>query len=451
LLKIDIKKVLGIVIGIAIIVEGGLLISTSAPATIDNFGGIRESTVILAGAQLALLGILISVSWLLLDLSFVRSRPLVCKLLFFVALAINLVVMAEGLYLTTNAEGVSFEGGSTFGRVAAALLSAQLFFIGAFSTSLWIVRERKIINILAWTIGIASALGLAAIGASIIGVASPLTADFITGIGEGKMMVAGSLLMLLSTILVIGFLLNGTKFMKGKVKIFLSVVFIAITALAAIGSVYLSALASHFELGDFFAAGQMYMAAFFVVTFMLSALVLASWWMKDRKLDLKFVIEAVGVLAAIILAGVGVEVFGLAGKTEIEGLFTLPNGIVLLLGVQLILLPCIVLTLKMLEGMKHFNSQTMKSLFEIVMLFLTIIITFEGIGTMIVSSPLSISNGYGFTETTMFLFGTSVAASGIVMLLAWNLREAHSAPRQRRFEVLVIIFMVLMLLAALLI
>jgi hypothetical protein len=448
----DIRKVLGIVLGIAIIAEGGLLMSMAAPVMIDDHGGVREMYVMLAGAQLALLGILISASWFLLDLPFIRSKTMARKMLCFAALAINIAVMAEGLFLTTNAEGITFDGGSSFGTVAAALLSAQLFSIGAFSTALWVIREKNAVNILTFVAGVGSAIGLAAIGATIIGVASPLTTDLLTNIGEGKMTAAGAALMVFSALLALGFLLDGTKFLKKRRwDLVVEVVFIAITAIIAIVSVYLSALSGYFELGDFFAAGQMYMAAFFAVIFMLSVLVLVSWWMRDRNLTKRFVAEAVGMLAMTVLAGVGIIVFGLAARTEFEGLFTLPHEIVLLIGAQLVLLPCFVISLSMIRGKRHFETPTMKGLIDGAVLILAVLISIEGIATMIASVPLNVGNVYHFLESAMFLLGAGIAASGMVMLTSWNLRESRSSPRQRRVEVLMLIFLALMFLAALLI
>ncbi|MCE5296942.1 MAG: hypothetical protein LLG16_07555 [Euryarchaeota archaeon] len=451
-MKTDVRKVLGAIVGIAIVIEGVFLMSVAAPVMIDNIGGVREMYVMLAGVQLALLGALMTLSWFLLDLPFFRSKTTVRKVLYIVVLAINIAVMAEGLFLTTSAEGIVFEGGRSFGRVAAALLCAQLFSVGAISSVLWVVRDKKIANILVFIAGIGSAIGLAAIGATIIGVASPLTTDMLTNVGEGKMTVAGSVLIALSVVLALGFVLDGTKFLKNKrLKMVVEIMFIAITGIIAIGSAYLSALSAHFELGEFFAAGQMYMAAFFAVIFMLSVLVLASWWMRDRKLTLRFFIEALGILAMTLLAGVGIIVFGLAGRTEFEGLFTLPHEIVLLIGAQLVILPCLAIMLSLIRGKSHFDTPTMTSFIDIGMLMIAVLITFEGIATMIASTPLHIENGYDFLESTMSLLGTGIAASGIVMLASWNQREDRSNPRQRRVEVLFAVYLALMFMAALLI
>jgi hypothetical protein len=144
-------------------------------------------------------------------------------------------------------------------------------------------------------------------------------------------------------------------------------------------------------------------------------------------------------------------VFGLAGRTEFEGLFTLPHEIVLLIGAQLVILPCLAIMLSLIRGKSHFDTPTMNGFIDIGVLVITVLITFEGVATMIASTPLHIGNGYNFLESTMSLLGAGIAASGIVMLTSWNQREERSSPRQRRVEVLFVVFLTLMFVAALLI
>jgi len=423
--------------------------SMAAPATIENYGGLREFTVTMAGFQLAALGAFIAISWLVVDLKFIASRDKVRKAFYIFITAVNVIVMVEGLFLTVSAEGVTFEGGDRYGQVAAAMLSMQLFAIGAFSLLLWLERSIKPTNLLSWVVGTGSAISLASIGALIIGVASPLDANYLTNIGEGKMTLAGVLLMVLSMVFIIGFMLDGTRFGKKRpLKIFFEVYFIAVALLFAFGSAYLSALASHFELGDFFSAGQMYMAAFFAITFMLSVLVLAAWFLRDRKFGRGLMIEGIGVSAAIVLAGIGIEVFGLAGRTVIQDLFTLPHGIVLMVGAQMVVLPCAIVMFDLLRGKEHFRSQTVISVMDIALLLISMIMATEGLVIMISSARVVINNGYGFLEQTVFAFGAVVAILGILMMAAWSNREPLASPRLRRIEVLMTIFYLLMFAAA---
>jgi len=436
-------------IGIVVVIEGALLMSMAAPAKIENYGSLREFTVTLAGLQLAALGALIAISWLVVDLKFIVSRDKVRKAFFIFITAVNVIVMIEGLLLTISAEAVTFEGGDRYGHVAAAMLSMQLFAIGAFSLLLWLERSIKPTNLLSWVVGMGSAVSLASIGALIIGVASPLDANFLTNIGEGKMTIAGVFLMALSLVFIIGFMMDGTRFGKRKpLKIFFEVYFIVVALLFAFGSAYLSALASHFELGDFFSAGQMYMAAFFAVTFMLSVLVLAAWFTRSRTFSRGFIVEGVGISIAIALAGIGIEVFGLAGRTVVQDLFTLPHGIVLMIGAQLVVLPCAIVMFDLLRGKEHFRSQTVTSVMDIALLLIPMIIASEGLVIMISSARVVIDNGYGFLEQTVFAFGAIVTIFGILMMAAWCFRDSLPSPRLRRIEILATVFFTLMFAAA---
>ncbi|QLH74191.1 MAG: hypothetical protein HPY73_01155 [Methanomassiliicoccales archaeon] len=448
-MKVDIRRLLGPLLGLAIIIEGGALAINASPAMVEGFGGLRESTVLMAGAQLIILGIIIFSGWFAIDLKNISSRPKVSKVLHLLFLVSSLCVMFEGLFLTVNATKVTFEEGETYGMVASALLSAQLFCIGALSSSLWVNRRKEVTNPISWVVGIASSIGLSSVGAILIGVASPLRTALIMNVGEGKMTLAGVLVFILSFILIFAFLLDGTKYFKGRTRTVFEVLFLAIVAVFMLGSTYLSALADYFELGNEFAAGKMYMGAFFAVIFMLSALSLAGWWTRNRTPGRRFIIESVGILSAILLAGIGIEVFALAGETKVTGLLTLPHAIVLLFGAQIVILSMICLGIFLTRKMKLFATPLVRSFTITLMLITASLISLEGIVISVAAADIDVAGLGKILESTVGIFGLGMSGAGILIILTWNMRDDHSSPRMRRAEILTAIFLLMLFVAAL--
>jgi hypothetical protein len=449
-LKIDIKKVIGTLIGLTILVEGSILAISAKPAIIQGIGGIQSSTVLLAGIQLALLGAFIMLAWPLKDLKLLKDRTELHKIFTFLILILNLVVLVEGLFLTLYANKVIFTGGRTFGHVAAALLSAQLLSLGLMSTILWFKRDAKEINLLAWFAGIVASTGIVASGAMIIGCASALTAGNISDVGPGKMTVAGSVLLALGAICLFVWLFNGKlgQWKGGRVPFILICISTAVIGLAAI---YLSGVATDMRLGNFFRATKLQVVLVASGLFLLAAVSFVAWFIRTEQMRLRFLPELIGLVCGLILATEGVIVFGLADKATIVGYGILPASVTLIIGYQMILLGGVVVMAWLLQVTNYFNKGFRKTLLDLFMVLITSIVVIDGISALVISGQTQLVGVGTLTHRTIVLFGLQLGVLGLVSSLTWVFRENPATPRLRRFQFLAFLFMALLLIAAMVI
>jgi hypothetical protein len=415
-LKIDIKKVIGTLIGLTILVEGSILAISAKPAIIQGIGGIQSSTVLLAGIQLALLGAFIMLAWPLKDLKLLKDRTELHKIFTFLILILNLVVLVEGLFLTLYANKVIFTGGRTFGHVAAALLSAQLL----------------------------------SLGLMIIGCASALTAGNISDVGPGKMTVAGSVLLALGAICLFVWLFNGKlgQWKGGRVPFILICISTAVIGLAAI---YLSGVATDMRLGNFFRATKLQVVLVASGLFLLAAVSFVAWFIRTEQMRLRFLPELIGLVCGLILATEGVIVFGLADKATIVGYGILPASVTLIIGYQMILLGGVVVMAWLLQVTNYFNKGFRKTLLDLFMVLITSIVVIDGISALVISGQTQLVGVGTLTHRTIVLFGLQLGVLGLVSSLTWVFRENPATPRLRRFQFLAFLFMALLLIAAMVI
>lgn len=447
-LKIEVKKVIGALMGLIILAEGTLLALSAKPAIIQGIGGVQSSTVLLAGLQLALLGAFILFAWPLKDLKLLKDRNEVHKIFTFLILILNIGVMVEGLFLTLYATKVIFVGGRTFGHVAAALLSAQLLCLGIISTILWFKREAKEVNLLAWLAGIATSTGFVASGALIIGCASALTATNISDVGAGKMTVAGSVLMALGTICLLAWLFKDGKLGQIKGGRLLTIMVCASTAVVGLASIYLSGVASSIKLGNFFSATKLQVVLVVSVLFFIAAVGFVSWLIRTEPLRFKFLPELFGLLSGLMIATEGVIVFGLAGKATIQGFGILSASVINVVGIQIILFGGMVVFAWLLHHTKYFSIGSRKTLLDGFMIIITSVIVIDGISVLVISGPTMLDGVGGLLRGTIVLFGSQLGVLGLITSLTWVYRENPASPRLRRFQFLAFLLMALLLIAA---
>jgi len=446
-LKVDVKKLLGLLIGVTILGEGSFLIWYARSALIGGIGHILTRTVSLFGIVIAVLGLLMVLSWALKDLKFLRAKPRIYQVLSILATVMFIGVMAIGLGLTMNARSVAFDGGYDLGPVAVAVLCAQFFIFGALSAALWFKRDSKVKNLVAFLGGNLGSIGIAASGAMIYGCAAPLTATYLLDIGAGKMHLVGLMLIVLGFVGVVAWALAGSRVAKGKVLLALNIIVIATSALTVIGAIYLSGVASKFILGNFFSGTKVQMVAFASVLFLMAATAASAWMVREKTLNRRFLLQALGMLAGLVLATAGVAVLGFAGETKIEGLGTLPHNLIFMFGGQIILLGGMSTLSWVLKDTKYFNFGFRKTALDLMMIMLMSIAVVDGLAALMVAADTNIVEIGLIRQRTMFIFGAGLAGLGLLSLITWTFRENPAPPRLKRIEFLIFLFWTLMVVA----
>jgi hypothetical protein len=223
----NLVSILGLVVGAVIAVEGILVMAYAAPVTIEGIGSIMERTVLLGGAQLLVLGILVMTTWLLKDrdLKWKAGSKLIKRIVPFLGLALGAIIALEGVVVAVYAGATMWEGIGGIMEQTVALAGAQLFALGLFTTSLWLLKkETRIVTRLAELVAIVAAIGVAAEGLIVMGVAAPTVVEGIGGIMQSTVFNAGASLFVLGLIGVAAWILRDMKpAVLSKSRIFVAI------------------------------------------------------------------------------------------------------------------------------------------------------------------------------------------------------------------------------------
>jgi len=218
---------LGLLAGLAIAIEGLVIVAYAAPIDIKGIGGIMEQTVLLGGAQLLILGILVMTTWLLKDrdLKWKAGSKLIKRIVPFLGPVLGAIIALEGVIVAIYAGATMWEGIGGIMEQTVALAGAQLFALGLFTTSLWLLKkETHIVTRLAELVAIVAAIGVAAEGLIVMGVAAPTVVEDIGGIMQSTVFNAGASLFVLGLVGVAAWILRDMKpAVLSKSKIFVTI------------------------------------------------------------------------------------------------------------------------------------------------------------------------------------------------------------------------------------
>lgn len=449
-LKVKLRQVLGVLLGFIIFGEGAILASANRSATIEGVGTVTASTILLMGLQLAIFGFIIMLFWLLEWAEFLPKDGQIKKVLEIVSLIVPIVVALEGLFLTTNAAMISFENGRVFGRVAAALLSAQLFGFGTLAAMMWLKRKQEVPNVLIWFAGIFSAVVIMAWGAVFIGCQSDVFITGFGGISAIYVLVGGVVMFLLGLLPLAVWVVHGTKYYGDQVKKFGTIALALTTLTMALGTVGLATIANDFTLGDFFTGKKIWMAAWCGLVFFFSMLCFSAWWSRRVPLNLPGLPQMIGTLAALLIATEGVILIGFSGEAQLDTIGTLSRTMTMLISVQVLFLGMLVTVAWLFREEKWFQGNFNRMLIDMLVLIVLTVISLEGVAIMALAAPITIEGIGTMLESTMQLFGLQLTALAMLTLLCWIFREDGSLPKMQRFMFVVLIFLALLIPPALL-
>gem|GEM_PF-4671682 len=114
-----------LVLGAIVALEGLVLIAYKSPVTLDGVGVIRGAWMVLAGAQLVLLGSVISLSWF-----WGNEIPARINLTRATEVFLAALIIAEGVFVMGNAADVRFEGFGGVGAMWVAAAGVSLVLLG---------------------------------------------------------------------------------------------------------------------------------------------------------------------------------------------------------------------------------------------------------------------------------------------------------------------------------
>ena len=138
-LKLDFNLVAMLLAAVAI-VEGLAIAVNAQPVSVESFGGMKDSTVMLAGLQLIILGVVLLVGvWWNERMQFNKTIDKVMKC---VPPLIGAVILVEGLVVAYFASPMYVHGFGNIRNFYVSAFGAELFLIGASILTLWLFRSR---------------------------------------------------------------------------------------------------------------------------------------------------------------------------------------------------------------------------------------------------------------------------------------------------------------------
>jgi hypothetical protein len=231
---------LGLLAGLAIAIEGLVIIAYAAPIDIEGIGSIMEQTVILGGVQLFILGFLLVIAWLLKDQDLtIRNRKILGrKWIHLIAILLGAVVAVEGIVLVLYAGPTVIEGIGGVLEQTVVLAGAQLFGLGVLASVTWALREEPLLRVkIGKIIAILLGICIAAEGLIIVGLASPSVVEGIGGMLERTMLYAGIQLLVLGLLVVFAWVLKDRGLLVRKVIAWNSVMDLLIFVLGIVVAV----------------------------------------------------------------------------------------------------------------------------------------------------------------------------------------------------------------------
>jgi len=277
---------LGVGIGTLLMSQGLFVIGVSSSITVESIGGILERTMDLAGAQLFVLGGVVTLFWGLKDRRMLSRYLCENRLISLVPLVVGGLVAMEGLIVIAYASPVTLEGVGVIRPAWMVLAGSGLFLLGGWLVLAWYWRDRtpsegSITRIA----GPIIALVIMAEGLFIMGIAGTTHIDGIGGVLGRTVTLAGGQLFLL------GILLLGMRLLKGRsvfakevmgVQVSEAISYLAL-ALVAVEGLVITGLAANIFIQDFGGVSGIYVMLGGVQLFFLALLHMTFWvWRYDE-------------------------------------------------------------------------------------------------------------------------------------------------------------------------
>ncbi|MFP4171195.1 MAG: hypothetical protein ACLFUV_09310 [Methanomassiliicoccales archaeon] len=181
-------------VGGVLLAAGGLFImGVAAPIRVESVGGMLSRTVLIGGGQLLVIGILLSLFWLLKDRTFFGRDICSNRVISFLPLVLGTLAVVEGIVLVGYASPVHLEGIGHIRPDLMVLAGSQLFFLGSLQVISWYYRDRPRERAdLTQVGGPIVSLAIAAEGLFVMGIASDIRLEGFGGISGHWVALAGA-------------------------------------------------------------------------------------------------------------------------------------------------------------------------------------------------------------------------------------------------------------------
>lgn len=194
-----------------VLLEGLAIMTNSNPISIGGTFGLKASTVMLAGLQLAIIGAVILLTLVLTER--LPKAGVVGKLISFLPLLGGIVILMEGAIAAYLAGPMVIHGVGNVQGLYVSAFAVQLYMLGAGLVALRLFRSRSIhllVNVGALTI-------ISAAGVMMASMAGPLTWTGVGGFKASTISTAGILLAILGLVGIALYYTEGWKFLGREI------------------------------------------------------------------------------------------------------------------------------------------------------------------------------------------------------------------------------------------
>ncbi len=440
---------MGILFGIMAIIEGLFAIYIAKPTSINSIGGITQSTFVLAGVQLAVLGAVMIFAWILYKNK--RMEGKMGKLIPIVMLLASIAIIIEGIIVAYLSSDIKIGGVQGVSKMLVALGGTQLFLIGALQFSLWIRRDKGESNWLFEWGAIVLTVVLMGEGLLVMGISADTTIGNIGTVPKWAASVAGLQLFLLSGILLVMQLFreNGifvNRLGKKRMNILFSLLILAIVFEGLVMAYFAEPVTLKYTDSLTNGVRKIFVSMAAAQLFALGLMVFSFMKLAESKLDRKILVEFFGMGSGIVLATEGAWILGISGYTkifnEIGGVVT---RTVMIAGLVLVLLGLAVVFAWHYRANRIVKRIAGNGRIDVLMVLVSLVTGLSGVALSALSVNVLISGFGSVSAKYIELAGIQLILLASIMVLTWALRVDGISNRMRRASYLVALFMMLLI------
>ncbi len=179
-------------LAILAIIEGLTIAMNAQPVSVAGFGGMKGSTVMLAGLQLAVIGavMLVAIWWN----EHVQLNNIIDTVMRYIPLLAGIIILFEGLIVAYFAAPIYVQSIGGIRNFYVSAFGAELFLIGAGIIVLWLFRSRLSNGLL---LALVASLTIASAGIMMMSAADRISWIGLGGFKQSTVFIVGAMLALI--------------------------------------------------------------------------------------------------------------------------------------------------------------------------------------------------------------------------------------------------------------
>jgi hypothetical protein len=442
------KRVVGILLGMVAFIEGLFAIYIAKPTEFNGLGGVDQSTFVLAGAQLAVIGGAMILVWALFKDK--RIEGILGKILPIIMLLASALMVVEGVAAIFLSSDLVVGGTQVVSKKYMAIAGVQLFIIGMTQLCLWMRQHEEKDNWLFHWVAMFFTIVLFGEGLYMAGISAEITVSGLGTISREMVFLLGLQMSLISgTMLIMQMFREKGIFADRLGKGRMNVIFTILSLVMVLEGLFLAfyseqtVLAYSNSQADGFGKFVIAMVAAQMVA--ISLVVFSSWKLIDLKPDRKALAELFGMVAGIALTAEGAFLIGIAGRTKIlNDIGGIKSGTFMAAGFGLAIVGMLILFCWYFRNQRIIKKVFGRERLDIFLVALGLMIGIGGVLMSALSAKVVIDGVGSISAKYIELAGIQLILLATVVVLMWAFQEGRITERIKRVSYMVALFMMLL-------